>query len=173
MHHVIRIEHIRAARPHLEVALVNGGFAGLQWQPGRRPRGQPAVQDEHLVLAEMPQQPPASSRGERANVVVADDGTVVVHSTSGHRQLEVLHRGHRVPTAGASRTRRTSKIVIQVDEYRTRQVAVQVVRATVVAAELPTHVEQQRGMTQPGHPLLQLRDRQEWVGGHTGTVANG
>src|ERR1022692_2768649 len=107
----------------------------------RHPGPAAAVQDPHLLVAEVAQCPPGPGRRQGVVLVVEDHGAPVPYAGPPHGGLVGPGPGQRM---AATWPGRGGQIVVHVDEGSAGQVAGQVVADSRRAADPPAHVQQRR-----------------------------
>ena len=138
----VRVQQRQMTRPGRERAGSRGrGRPALDWLVRGQPGLVPAVQDLHLLVPEIAQQPPGAGRRGRVVLVVGHHVPVIADADTAHGRLERGHVRQRVPPAGAGRGR---EIAVQVNEMRARQVALAETLVPGRPAEPPAHIQQDR-----------------------------
>ena len=137
-----RVEQRQVTRPGGECPGWRGrGGPGLD----RLVRGQPGlvatVEDLHLLVPEVAQQPPGPGGRHRVILVVDHHRPVVVHAGPAHRCLERVRVRQRVSSPGPGRA---GQIAVQVHKPRAGQVTLAVAVEAGWATEPPPHIQQNR-----------------------------
>ena len=111
--------------------------------PAADPGAQASVEHAHVGDAAAVQEPPRSGRGHGLHVVVGHDDVAIAKPPPPRGVLEIIARRERMPPLG--RLALAGQFVVEIDVDRPRQVAVEVLRATLRAVQAPAHVEHADG----------------------------
>ena len=138
-----RVEDAACRRAGREVAAVLGRLVALgERPPSGQPGPQSTVEQRHLRVPEVSEQPPGAGGGEAVGVVVDDHRALGAHAGGAHRPLEVLRGGERVTPPVA---RRSSEIAVQVHEHRAGDVPGGIQVGLGAGRQLPADVEKRSG----------------------------
>jgi hypothetical protein len=132
-----RVEQRHPAGSRRKGARLDRDLPPLDGEPGGHPATETPIQNTHLGMPEVPQQPPRPGRRDRAAHVVDNHRPVCGDSRCAHRGLEVVRRWKRVAPADP---RGTGQRRVEVDEHRPRDVALEVVREAG-SGQLPANVQ--------------------------------
>jgi hypothetical protein len=152
------LDRVTLPYAHPEVAGRLTHRAGLGRAAGRAPGAQAAVEHGHVLVAEVPQQPPEPRGAALARPVVRDHARVVAHARAPGSRLERRRLRQRVAAALA---RLPGQVAIHVEEGRTGDVAFEPeALAGARLAELEAAVDHaQVRLAEPLHELLRPDQR--------------